>query len=194
LADISATAGGAAIAAGAGPAATTAFATGTDALTGTLVSKTTLSGNFRSEWIRTVGKSDPEVKAPGSGTWGSTAFEISSKVNKAPPTYIKYRSKGILTPFPPRKCAHKAQMRRSNGGFLRGRFRFNAEAHIFATQGLVWRDGFQTGRFLLIRFAVTYEQFALLALILTNPTCIRVNVFRLFISIVSGITRVRSVK
>ena len=101
-----------------------------------------------------------------------------------------------MTPFPPAQGERYCPKGRSNGGFLRDPFRFNAEAHIFATQG-VHLGPDQPDRLLIrdqLRLAVTNEHIALLALTLTKPICIRLKVLRVFISIVSGMIRVRSVR
>ena len=45
-----------------------------------------------------------------------------------------------------------------------------------------------------MRLALTSAHFALSALTLTKPICMRAKVFRLFMATVAGITRVRSVK
>ena len=50
------------------------------------VSNTTASGSFRSEWIRTGGKSVAEVSVLGSGTGVSAAFAIKSSPSNDPPT------------------------------------------------------------------------------------------------------------
>ena len=51
-----------------------------------LVSNTTRSGNFRSVWIRTGGKSEADVNVLGSGTWGSTMAETNSSAPMADTT------------------------------------------------------------------------------------------------------------
>jgi hypothetical protein len=50
------------------------------------VSNTTASGSFRSEWIRTGGKSVAEVSVLGSGIGVSAAFAIKSSPSNDPPT------------------------------------------------------------------------------------------------------------
>ena len=79
----------------AAPTATAAATTVDGPTEGTLVSNTTRSGHFLSEWMRTAGKSEPDVKLPGSGTCGSTASQTKSSASNPPPTNKKYRSKGI---------------------------------------------------------------------------------------------------
>src|SRR3984893_7837076 len=94
------------VGAGAGTTAS-AFAVCAGTIVGMLVSKTTRSGHFRSEWILMTDLSTPVLvlSASATGNVGRAPSTTNRSASNTPPTNRKYRAKGISASLHPLQCA-----------------------------------------------------------------------------------------